>query len=152
MGFFNKLKNLVSKAAEVQMQVSEMQVRRGDSVKVVVTVNAVGQLDAKGVFLEITGFETVKYQYEEKIQGSTMTRTASGTKSNQTYSRRDPLLASRLTMNQGETRQFEGTVEIPPTAQPSYSGIDANHEWKIRALVDVSMGGDPDCETSISVL
>lgn len=152
MGFFNKLKNLVSKSAEVQMQVSEMQVRRGDSVKVLVTVNAVGQLDAKGVFLEITGYETVKYQYEAKIDGSTTTRTESGTKGNQTYSRRDPLVGERLTMNQGESRQFEGTVQIPPTAQPTYNGIDARHEWKIRALVDVPMGGDPDTETSIIVL
>lgn len=154
MGFLSKLKNTIGQlagtTANVQMQVSNMQAHRGDSIAVMIAVNATGQLTANGVFLELVGMETLEYEYEV-TDSSSSTSKRRGTKCNETYRQRDTLLAGGLVLNQGETRQFQGTIQIPHNALLSYNGVEARHEWKIRGIVEVSMGADPDCEIQIFV-
>jgi hypothetical protein len=162
MGFFGKVKDafgqLTGSTANVQMQLSTMQLKRGDSFNVSVTVNATGPFKAKGVNLEITGTEHIKFQVEvpDSIQptGSQIrsTHTEQQTKDNQTYQHRETLAVGEFQMNAGESKQYSGTLQVPEGVLPTYRGVDAQHTWTVRAFVDVPMGADPSAETELTVL
>jgi hypothetical protein len=48
-----------------------------------------------------------------------------------------------LVLPPNETKFFEGTVTLPPTAQPSFRGTYAEHKWEIRGRLE-AFGNDPD--------
>jgi Arrestin (or S-antigen), N-terminal domain len=162
MGFFGKVKDalgqLTGSSGNVQMQLSTTQLKRGDSVNASVTVNATGPFKAKGVYLQITGTEHIKFDVEmpDNIQpgGSQIrsTHTEHQTKDNQTYQNQQALAVGEFQMNAGESKQYSGTVQVPEGVLPTYRGVDAQHTWIVRAFVDVPMGGDPSAETEITVL
>lgn len=170
MGFFSKIKQgfsqLVGGTGNMQIQLDTQQAARGGTVNVSLTLNATGPLKGNSVNLELTGVETVKYRVPatnltdsgsptsgaNRISLTTSsTDTVEETKDNQTYSNRQILDGTSFNMNQGETRNYSGAVQIPPTALPTYKGVDAVHVWKIRAYVDVPMGADIEAVAEVTV-
>jgi hypothetical protein len=168
VGFFDKIKSAVGQLTgsngKVTMQLSSQQVKRGDTINVTLQVNATGDLQAKGVHVELVGTEYVKYLYPESVAdtgasatpgttaGTDTTRTVEGSQYNQTFRQQTPFSMAPLNMQEGQSQQFTGTIQVPANAQPTYLGVDARHTWKVRAFVDVSMGADPDTEIEILVI
>ena len=52
-------------------------------------------------------------------------------------------IAPALVLPPSETKFFEGTVQLPPTAQPSFQGRYTEHKWEIRGRLE-AFGNDPD--------
>ena len=52
-------------------------------------------------------------------------------------------IAPAFVLAANETRQFEGTFEIPPNVQPTFTGVHASHHWEIRGRIE-AFGNDPD--------
>ncbi len=46
-------------------------------------------------------------------------------------------------LKSGETYEWEGSISLPDTLQPSYYGYYASHEWAFLAGLDCT-GNDPD--------
>ena len=165
MGFWNKLKQgftqLTGGGGNMQLVVQNPQVKRGENLNVQITLNATAQLSGKNVQLEVGGLETVKFQVPVQsttapaanAQGASIaTEMHDQTKTNQTYHNSVVVDAGPVNMQQGETKQYNASIQIPETAQPSYTGTDAKHEWRVRAYLDVSMGADIDEDSEITVL
>jgi hypothetical protein len=165
MGFFSKVKQgfsqLVGGTGHMQVSLDKMQVEKGGSVTVTAVLSATGQLKGNSVNLEVTGTETVKYQVPVVSTSSgtagtstttSTTETTQETKDNQTFTNKQVIDGTPFVMNQGETRNYTGVVQIPLGVQPTYRGVDAVHVWKIRAYVDVSMGADIDGEVEVTVV
>src|SRR5947207_12212107 len=154
VGFFSKIKQGISQMVggngNMQITLDKQQVEMGGSVTVTAVLNATGQLKGNSVNLEVTATETIKYQVPVvdttsttqgsaasagspamQAQGSSnSTEMEDETKDNQTYSNRQIIDGTAFVMNQGETRNYTGTVQIPQGVQPTYKGVDAVHVWK----------------------
>ena len=178
MGFWNKLKQgftqLTGGGGNMQLQVLNPQVKRGENLNVVITLNSTSQLSGKSVNLEVAALETIKYQVP--VQSSTpapvsTTPTATlgttpapapaptvtttmqdETRTNQTYHNSVVVDAAAVNMQEGETRQYNASIQIPDTAQPTYVGTAATHQWRVRAYLDVPMGSDIDEDAEIIVM
>jgi hypothetical protein len=145
MGF---LKRFSGSAGTMQIQVDKQQVRRGDSVEATLTLTATGDLSGKGVHLELVGLEEVRVR---RRAGSTSAVDMNSNADERTYEQRVTLDPNEIRLASGETRQFRGAVQVPQGGQPSYRGVNATHTWKLRGLVDVSMGQDVDSEVQLEV-
>jgi hypothetical protein len=172
MGFWNKLKQgfgqLTGSSGNMQLVVQNPQVKRGENLNVQITLTATNQLSGKNVVLEVGGQETVKFQIPvpattspaASAQGASIatqstsiaTEMQDQTKSNQTYHNSVVVDAGPVNMQLGETKQYNASILIPETVQPSYKGTDATHEWRVRAYLDVPMGADIDEDSEITVL
>ena len=165
MGFWNKLKQgftqLTGGGGNMQLQVLNPQVKRGENLNVAITLNCTSQLSGKSVNLEVAGQETIKFQVPvpattspaATAQGASITpQTQEQTKSSQTYHNSVVVDAGPVNMQQGETKQYNASIPIPATVQPSYAGTDARHEWRVRAYLDISLGADIDEDAEITVL
>ncbi len=182
MGFWNKIKQgftqLTGGGGNIQLQVQNPQAKRGENLNVQITLNCTSQLSGKSINLEVAGLETIKYQVP--VQNSTPAPTPAGTttstttttptsttpapaptvtttmedrtKTNQTYHNAVVVDASPVNMQQGESKQYNASIPIPATVQPTYEGTDAKHEWRVRAFLDVPMGADIDEDAEITVL
>ncbi len=177
MGFFSKIKQgfsqMVGGTGSMQITLDKQHVERGGSVTVTALLSATGQLKGNSVNLEVAATETIKYQVpvvsttqatpsgsaasagspamQAASTTSTSTEMTDETKDNQTYSNRQIVDGTPFVMNQGETRNYTGTVQIPQGVQTTYKGVDAVHVWKVRAYVDVPMGADIGAEAEITV-
>ena len=38
--------------------------------------------------------------------------------------------------------RVSGQIRVPPAAQPTYRGVDAQHTWWVRAVVEIPLGAD----------
>ncbi len=165
MGFWNKLKQGLSQltggGGNMQLVVQNPQVKRGENLNVQITLNATAQLSGKNVMLEVGGQETVKFQVPvpattspaATAQGASVaTQMQDQTKTNQIYHNSVVVDAGPVNMQPGETKQYNASIQIPQTVQPSYTGTDAKHEWRVRAFLDVPMGADIDEDSEIVVL
>jgi len=52
-------------------------------------------------------------------------------------------LAPAFVLAAGETRTFEGTLQVPGGSPPSFTGPSVRYEWKIRGRLE-AFGNDPD--------
>ncbi|MGA7730178.1 MAG: hypothetical protein WCD37_02780 [Chloroflexia bacterium] len=165
MGFWNKLKQgftqLTGGGGNMQLQVVNPQVKRGENLNVVITLNCTSQLSGKSVNVEVAGQESIKFQVPvpattspaATAQGASITQQMQEqTKSTQTYHNSVVVDAGPVNMQQGETKQYNASIPIPETVQPSYVGTAARHEWRVRAYLDISMGADIDEDAEITVL
>jgi hypothetical protein len=58
---------------------------------------------------------------------------------------------AELSLGAGQTREFRGTLQVPADAQPTYRGVDAQHTWRVRAVVVVPLGVDVVAEAEVTV-
>lgn len=165
MGFWNKLKQgftqMTGGGGNMQLQVQNPQVKRGENLNVTIILNSTSQLSGKSVNLEVGGQETIKFQVPMQsttsaaagAQGAPIsTQMQDQTKTSQTYHNAVVVDASPVNMHEGESKQYTASIPIPATVQPTYVGTDAKHEWRVRAFLDVPMGADIDEDAEITVI
>lgn len=151
MGFMDKLKAAASAvtggAATVTIAYEPQVAYSGDTIRVRVTASSTGQeVKSKGVFVDLQGREEIR------IPRSAVSGMAA-TKGGQTWSgdvhtwkathEQSFQIAPDLVLAPNETKQFEGSVQLPPGLQPSYRGAYAEHKWEIRGRLE-AFGNDPD--------
>ena len=159
MGFFNKIKNTLNQmtgsTGNIQLRINKAQFARGETIEVAFTVYATGALKGKSVNIELVANERIKFQVPvQSMSGtnSSMTRNEERTQVHQTYRHVEMLDAAGIQLNEGESREYTGTLQVPEITQATYQGVNAQHTWQVRAFIDVPMGADIDAETDITVL
>lgn len=142
MGFFDKIKGAVNAvtggAAKVEIEFMPMMAMPGEKVRVKIKATSTGgEVKSGGVFVDLNGMECVKLD-----RGAANGVESNVSLSKATYEQAIPL-APAFVLAAGETKVFEGTIEIPMAAQPSYAGAYTSHEWNIRGRLE-AFGNDPD--------
>jgi hypothetical protein len=132
MGFFKDLKNKVT-GGGATVRVTVPSARRGQPVKVQVQAVAKANGKASAVYLLLRATESAQFKSDggEKVSGS-----------KQSYENK-VTIANAFELKEGQTYDFEGTIELPTSCNPSLRGGIIDHVWEIQAGLDMP-GNDPD--------
>lgn len=141
MGFFDKIKGAVQAvtggAAAVEITYAE-KASAGSTVAVKVTVISKGsEVKSKGVYVDFAGHENVHVTKKDDAKLGEDLRVGAG------HSAQEFQIAPALTLGAGETKTFEGTIQLPPTLQPTFAGKFAQNQYQIRGRLEAT-GNDPD--------
>ena len=141
MGFFDKLKSaaqaVTGGAAKVTIEYQPQVVMGGESVTVKITCTSTGaEVKSKGVFVDIRGLEVISV--DKNAAGNEQGVHASKNTFEQEFQ-----IAPALVLPPNESKLFEGSITLPPTAQPTFQGTYAQHKWEIRGRLE-AFGNDPD--------
>ena len=144
MGLLGKMKDAITGgAAKVSIEYPSQSWKPGDSIHVKVTVLGTGsQFKSKGVYVDLMGKESGSVS--GKCKCSTCRQSnhkASVDVRHNTFNQSFPI-SGALELQGNETKVFEGDIQIPQHAQPTYQG-SIRHEWLIRGRLD-AFGNDPD--------
>jgi hypothetical protein len=63
----------------------------------------------------------------------------------------ETVAGAELSLSAGQTREFRGSLQVPADAQPTYRGVDAQHTWRVRAVVVVPLGVDVVAEADVTI-
>jgi len=144
MGFFDKLKNMVTGGgAKVEVEAVKPSLHSPFPVKIKVVVEE-ADLEIAGAYLKVAGVEKVELKNfkvssgdgEQPAQHRDINETAF------TYEARIEAAGAQKLVARGGY-EWEVTVELPADSQPAYAGVNASHSWKILGGLDVT-GNDPD--------
>lgn len=141
MGFFDKIKGAVQAvtggAANVDITYAE-RATAGSTVAVKVTVTSKGsEIKSKGVYVDFTGHEQVHVTKKDDAKLAEDLRVGAS------HSAQEFQIAPALTLAAGETKTFEGTIQLPPTLQPTFAGRYAQNQYQLRGRLEAT-GNDPD--------
>jgi hypothetical protein len=141
MGFLDKLKGAVNAvtggAAKVQIEYPQNLVFGGDMVPVKITATSTGaEVKSKGIFVDLEGVEDVSIRKGD----SNVDQNVSASK--RTFEQQFQI-APAFVLAAGGTQLFEGQIQLPATALPSFRGNFVEHKWQIRGRVEAT-GNDPD--------
>jgi sporulation-control protein spo0M len=141
MGFFDKLKGAVAAvtggAATVTIEFQPM-VFPGDTMAVRITATAKSNaIKGDGVFVDIKGVEEIRLRQNESehLTADLSISRATLEKSFQ--------IAGPFQVGANETQQWEGTIQLPTNAEPTFDGAICDHGWGIRGRLAM-FGNDPD--------
>jgi hypothetical protein len=142
MGFFDKIKGAVNAvtggAAKVTLDFEPKVAFPGDAVRVKISATSTGaEVKSKGVFLDLLGAESVKLP-KGTVENQSNEINATKTQLSQEFQ-----IAPAFVLAAGETKLFEGVVQLPGGLQPSFQGALARLEWQLRGRVE-AFGNDPD--------
>lgn len=150
MGIFDKLKKvgnfLAGGGAKLSIQL-EQQIYEGDQpikAKVICQVED-GDIKIRNAYAKIRAIEKISLKDIEKPhrKGTEIEiRKGDLQKSHQTYSAQVEI-APAQSLHANETYEWDIEFQIPPSANGSYAGYYATHEWSLYAGLDTS-GNDPD--------
>ena len=141
MGFFDKLKSaaqaVTGGAAKVTIEYQPQVAMAGDKITVKITCTSTGaEVKSKGVYVDIRGLEVINVDKHTA-------NTDNGVHASKTSFEQEFAISQALVLPPNETKLFEGSVTLPPTAQPSFQGTYAEHKWEIRGRLE-AFGNDPD--------
>ncbi len=141
MGFFDKIKGAVAAvtggAATVTMEFQPM-VFPGDSIGVRITATAKGNaIKGDGIFVDIKGVEEIRIKKSD-IEGLTDDASLSRPTIEKSFQ-----ISGAFQVGANETQQWEGTIQLPTNAQPTFDGSICDHGWGIRGRLSM-FGNDPD--------
>jgi hypothetical protein len=139
MGFFSNLKNAVTGgAATVTLQAAPARRGQASAVHIQAVAKADGQVN--NVYLLVRAVEEAQVTDTDYSDGKTRNETVHGRKvSFETKIQ----IAGAMQIKQGQTYDFEGMIQIPPNANPSFRGSMIKHTWEVQAGLDMT-GNDPD--------
>jgi hypothetical protein len=141
MGFFDKLKGAVSavtgSAATVTIEFNPRVGFPGEALGVRITATSKAAIKSDGVFVDIKGIEEIRLH---KRDSQLLTDDVSINRSTHEQSFQ---IAGPFTMDANQTQQWEGQIQFPPNAQPTFDGSICDHGWGIRGRVAM-FGNDPD--------
>ena len=144
MGFFDAIKSAVNMvtggSATVTMEVGA-RTPNGDYPVRVKAVVASGDLKIGRVYLKVEGHETITYKHDDKPGTTTISSSEKHTQDANT-AEIEVNIAPEQTLVATKEYSFEGTFRLPPDAQPTYTGKNAKHEWRVYAGLDAT-GTDP---------
>ena len=141
MGFMDKLKSAASAvtggAAKVTIEYQPQVAVAGDTLQVKVTATSTGaEVKSKGIFVDLRGVEVIH------VDKHAATTDKDVHASKHTFEQSFQI-APDFVLPPKETKQWQGTIQIPPTLQPSFKGNYAEHRWEIQGRVE-AFGNDPD--------
>jgi sporulation-control protein spo0M len=157
MNIFNRL---IGGGGNMQLQLYNTEVKRGQSLTATVLLNCTSELKGRSINLEIKSVEQIHLDapvastVSSQNDGITIggTQTTARTIINQIYHNLIVLDANPGVMQKGESKQFTATFTIPVNMPATYIGKDARHTWQIRAFLDIPMAVDIDVSSVITVL
>lgn len=139
MGFFSNLKNAVTGgAATVTVQAAPA--RRGQASGVHIQVVAKSNAQASGVYLLVRATEQAELRDTDYADGERRSETVRGSKVS--FETRIPIAGAQQ-LQEGQTYDFEGSIELPSNTNPTFRGSMIHHTWEIQAGLDMT-GNDPD--------
>jgi hypothetical protein len=142
MGFFDKLKGAASfvtgGAAKVTIEWQPQVGYPGQPIQVRITAQSTGgAINSGGVFVDVEANEQLNIPQNALGNNNPTINYARKTFS-QTYP-----IAPAFQLAPNETKMWEGHFVLPPQAQPTYDGPLADHDWGMRARIEMT-GNDPD--------
>ncbi|PTL75250.1 hypothetical protein [Vitiosangium sp. GDMCC 1.1324] len=142
MGLFDKLKDVANMvtggAARVSIEYEPQVAFPGENISVRITATSTGaQVKSGGVFTDLRAVERVN------LPRGTTVGVEQPIQTSHTTFEQELRIAPAFTLAPNETKVFEGVVTLPSSAQPSFTGRYAQHEWSIRGRIEVT-GNDPD--------
>lgn len=142
MGFFDKLKGVANfvtgGAAKVTIEWQPHVAMPGEPLHVRVTATSTGPtINSQGVFVDVAGHEQLN------IPANALGNQNPHISHNRQTIAQTFQIAGPLQLGANETRVFEGQIQLPPHAQPTYDGPFADHDWGIRGRLEMT-GNDPD--------
>ena len=131
MGFFKNLKNSITGGAAT-VHVNVQNARRGQAVPVKIQATAKADGKVSAVYLLVRGMESAEWKEGNERVGN----------SRVSYETRIQI-AGPLDIKEGQTYSFDGQLELPLNASPTFRGQLINHLWEVQAGLDMP-GNDPD--------
>ena len=129
-------------SAQVWIEYPRHVLKPGERISVRVTVMPRTHFQANGVYVDLMASERgLVNTGNECINCNRNFSRSQRNINNRMYYHSTPLTGP-LQFWYNQVMVFEGTVTIPPNAQPTYLG-SFRHEWEIRGRVD-ALGNDPD--------
>ncbi|HMA33901.1 MAG TPA: hypothetical protein VKY74_05410 [Chloroflexia bacterium] len=159
MGFLDRVKASFSQAmggtAALTLEVTPQTVHPGDCVDYRVLLVTTGPLKAAAITVGLYGRERVRVWTSGPpgAAGPGAEESSAGTPSpaallsgpareTVTFQQVETLAPGELVLPAGQTREFQGQIQVPAEIQPTYRGIDALHSWRIRATIVIPLGVD----------
>ena len=131
MGFFKDLKNKVTGgAATVNVQVGSA--RRGQAMPVQIQATAKANGKVNAVYILVRATESCEWKNGNEKVGNSQTSFETRIQ-----------VAGPQDIQEGQTYNFEGLVELPMTVNASLRGGLIQHSWELQAGLDMP-GNDPD--------
>jgi hypothetical protein len=142
MGFFDKIRGAVHAvtggAATVTIEIHPSVGFPGDMLGVRITATAKGNaIKGDGIWVDIRGVEEIRLK-----SGATEAVTDDVEIDRPTLEQSFQIAGS-FEMPANATQQWEGMIQIPGSAQPSFDGSMCDHGWGIRGRLSM-FGNDPD--------
>lgn len=147
MGFFDSLKEGAQKLANrvtggygnILFEIGKDHLTPGEMLPFNITVTATGDLEAKRVVIYLRGTEDCEMTI--RVNDGDSSRDEDHSISNKTMEQTFNIFGE-LKMKEGESKNFNGEIEIPADCLPTYIGPNARHTWTLEANVDVPWGRD----------
>ena len=145
MGFFDKLKNMITGGgAKVTLEAGEP--RRGGPFPVKIRAEVSdADLEIRKAYLKVAGVENVVIKDVEvarKVGEKVEVARENLERNTSTYEQLIEV-AGAQTLKAKQMYEWETSVVIPGSVLPTFRGVNARHEWKLLAGLEVS-GNDPD--------
>ena len=140
MGFLDKVKGAMNavtgNAAKVTVEYPKSCYPGTDIVVKITAVSTGAEVKSQGIFVDLHGIEQTHLVHTENGQKHDVRE--SKTTFEKTFK-----IAEAFVLGANETKTWEGRVQLPQNAQPSYEGVHAKHIWQLRGRVEAT-GNDPD--------
>jgi hypothetical protein len=140
MGFLDKL---TGGGATIQMQLQKNDFNVGENVQVWLTVTANSNIKADAIKLNMWATEQIRPPSCKQCGANPQVPAT-------TVFKNEINIAGPQQMQQGETRQFQGQIQIPYGSPATYRGRQAETKWFLEARVSM-FGNDPDVRQEITV-
>jgi hypothetical protein len=142
MGFFDKIRGAVHAvtggAASVTIEIHPHMGFPGDMLGVRITATAkANPIKGDGIWVDIRGVEEIRVKQSESEH------LADDLEINRTSLEQKFQIAGPFELGANQTGQWEGMIQIPATAQPTFDGAICDHGWGIRGRLSM-FGNDPD--------
>lgn len=164
MGFLDRVKTGYRQAAvakaSLALTLARTTVRAGEPLDYHLVITSSGPLRAEQVTLGLYGRERVRVWTntaspltpgETKAAGAVPEWQAGAARETATFQHVAVLSGAELTLNAGQPVEYRGTLAIPPNLQPTYRGTDAQHIWRVRAILVVPLAVDFVAEVEVTV-
>jgi hypothetical protein len=167
MGFLDRVKASFAQAmggkAKLTLEVATTTATPGAGIDYRVALVTTGPLKAEKVTIGLYGTERVRVWTSGSPAASRLNADADGSDPSpvqslgglsrdlSTFQQVEPVVAGELVLPAGESREWAGTLRLPEDLQPTYRGVDAQHTWRVRAVVWIPLGVDLVEETEIVV-
>ena len=149
MGILDKLKAAAAAvtggAAKVTLEYEPRGALPGDTIRVKVTAASAGaEVKSGGVFVDLRAEERIRVPRSAVAMQTKDSAFSMGDihVEKNTFEQAFQI-APPLVLAPNETKQIEGTVQVPAGLEPSYRGPLSEHRWEIRGRLD-AFGNDPD--------
>lgn len=146
MGFFDTIKDgakmlsdrVTGGYGEMVFNIDRNEASRGEPVMAMVNIKATGEIMAKRIIVRLAGQETCTMEISWRDHRLSLRKKRETQNRNTNHVEME--LTGSFEMQKGETRTFEGSIEVPRNSQPTYYGVQAQHRWYVSAEVEIPWG------------